>query len=126
MNRRLTYFALLLFLGCSHTEIVQPEQLKPDAWQNISVYTQDGRIIKMLAGNYSIVKSADTSIIRGTGREVVRTKRYEIEPFSGDIPFQQIISVETTERAFLTRTLPMMAGFIVMFYLFALYGSHNP
>jgi hypothetical protein len=111
---------VVFFLGCSATELVKPEQLTPGAWQNIMIVTTDGRIIRMLAENHSIVRSGDTSYVQGTGLELLKTEEYETKPFAGRIPFSEIKLIETTERSFLYRTLPIMLGMVAVFFLLIL------
>ena len=126
MTLRFAIFALVLSTGCTTWESVNPQELKPDSWEDLLVFTQDGRIIEMPAGDYSFVHFEDSTILRGRGREIFVGQRIETRLFTGEVNFNSIVETKTRQRSFLGYTLPIMVGWVAIFWLFFLLGFRNP
>jgi hypothetical protein len=113
----------ILLCGCTRTNIFQPEHLFNDSSEDITVYTNDGRIIKFKSGDYQ-VSNEEGGIIKGKGKLVIDIASEEHRTFEGTIGFSEIKDIKTIK---LTETGTMsIVGLLFIGMTLLWYALSNP
>ena len=107
--------ATVLFLipfatSCVSTKVLGPDNLELVSSKDIVVSTYNGRVVRMLKGNYGIVTVGNTHHIRGKGVLFLNSQRTDTKPFSGDISFGEIKYVEVRKKSPFYYTGPILFG----------------
>ena len=89
-------FSFLNILGCSHTYIIQPNELSSNYDQNILVYANDGKVVKFAASEYKIDTSDVLRTINGQGIVLKDSLGIINQRFSGAIEFAKIDSIQVS------------------------------
>ena len=107
MKSALWAFTILGFValaGCYNQVLLHPETVELDTTKDVVISTNDGRRISFSGGSYSV--SSDTlgrMLVVGTGRVLARASTQD-EPFSGQVPSQEIFEIHSSEKSALYYT----------------------
>ena len=100
--------------GCISTEIVQPENLQSDATRDIVVRTRNGKTIRMLGGDYQITTVGEVHNLKGKGDLFLNEKHTKTKRFEGEIPLDDVSSIETREKTVFYYSVPILMGTVVL------------
>ena len=120
-----TIFGFLALAGCYNQVLLSSETVQLDTTKDIVVSTKDGRKISFSGGSYSI--SPDTMaqmLLEGTGRVLARASTQD-EPFSGQVPFREILEIHSSEKSALYYTSIVVGAAATAYciYLMIVLGS---
>ncbi|HEV8538414.1 MAG TPA: hypothetical protein VGR15_05750 [Bacteroidota bacterium] len=80
---------LLIGAGCTSTSRVTQSELEPNGDRDITVYTNDGRIIGFKSGEYRIIDENFGSI-QGKGKLYTDDNKKKFKEFEGSVAFAEI------------------------------------
>jgi hypothetical protein len=113
----------ILLYGCTQSNIFQPEHLFNDSSEDITVYTNDSRIIKFMSGDYQ-ASNLDGGIVKGKGKLIIGKSSEEFRAFEGVIGFSEIQNIKITETTGIGKTaniaLITFGIILVYFWIFPL------
>jgi len=123
----ITFLFLLCLNGCITFTTVRPEYLESDTTKDIVVYTFDGKTIRMLGGDYQILRGDDTLYLCGKGQLLSNEKFTDMKPFISKLLFKEIKNIETREKSIFYYTGPILFGTTMVFLIFVviIYGGRG-
>jgi hypothetical protein len=100
MNK-ITYLAIaslsLQLIGCVPSQIVSPDYLASDSTKDIRITSDDGSVIVMRSGDYSVLRTSDSLTIIGKGQKIARLDWYAESSFNGSVSRNQIAVLEVSD-----------------------------
>src|SRR5512147_1348836 len=75
----------VLLISCANKETYKPEHITLYRNKDITVYLYGGMIVRFDAGKYVIREQLGTTVIKGSGTEIVSVLPYRIKPFEGEV-----------------------------------------
>jgi hypothetical protein len=106
---------IVLLNGCTTASVYSPEHLYHENDKDITVYMNDGRIIKFKNGEYAAFKT-EGGFIKGKGKLIINDFNNTFKEWEGTITFSEVKSVTTSQPPPLGDALPyIMVGTTAFF-----------
>ncbi len=115
----LSIFLILPQFACVTHKIVQPDELRNEKLDDISIITNNGSIINLDGERYKIKDSSGCLYIEGVGTIISDSTANDEEIFSGSIFYDDIEKIILTERSMISFLFVTGAIILVFKSLFA-------
>src|SRR5258708_5637630 len=84
--------------GCTSTSILTQSEVRIDKDRDITVYTDDGRIIRFNSGDYKIIEENFGSI-RGKGKLYIERSETKFREFEGTVTFAEVREISESDTS---------------------------